>query len=148
MEKLSKFWSLARREKLACGEAFVLLLVSQVAVSTIAFKHIDRFLRTLLKDDVPTTSHSAEEIRLVKMSLSRVEGRLPLKALCLSRSITAFIMLRRRGVPAVILAGVKSDSSGLSAHAWVRIGHGASDETSESEAFTVVMSIGDERLDP
>ncbi len=148
MDHLSKFWALPRREKQASCEALILLLLSQMAVRTIAFRHIYKCLRALWKDDILATSHRADDIRLVNLSLSRVADRLPWKSLCLSRSITAFIMLRRRGVPAVMLTGVKSDNSSLIAHAWVRVGHGMIDESSENATFTVVMRIGDDRADP
>ena len=63
---------------------------------------------------------SADDIKLVNLSLSRAANLLPWKSLCLSRSIAAFIMLRRRGIPAVMFAGVKfAEDSSLLAHAWV-----------------------------
>ena len=45
MGRLAKFWSLTRREKEFLCEASILLLLSNTCVKSIAFRHIDRFLR-------------------------------------------------------------------------------------------------------
>ena len=60
-------------------------------------------------------------------------------------------MLRRRGISAVLLAGVKSlEDSSLHAHAWIRAGDGVvdwnSDGSSDNSAFAVVLRIGHELL--
>ena len=89
----------------------------------------------------------ADDIKLVNLSLSRAANLLPWKSLCLSRSIAAFIMLRRRGIPAVMFAGVKfSEDSSLLAHAWVHTGRGVIDGNSENSAFTPLVRIGQEPL--
>jgi len=71
--------------------------------------------------------------------------------LCLSRSIAGLVMLRRRGISAVLLAGVKSlEDSSLHAHAWIRATDGvvdwSSDGSSESSSFAVVLKLGHESL--
>jgi hypothetical protein len=148
MEKLVKLWSLSWREKQACFEASFLLLTTYLAVQTISFRHIYNFLKNFSTDHAHDKLNYDEDVRLVNMALSRVANRLPWKSLCLIRSITAFIMLRRRGIPAVVFTGVKSDRTSLSAHAWVRVGHDMRDEGPESATFTVVMRIGDNLLNP
>jgi hypothetical protein len=88
-----------------------------------------------------------DEIRLVNLSISRAANLLPWERLCLSRSIAAFIMLRRRGIPAVLFVGVKfSDDSKLLAHAWVYTAQTVTDDSSFNSAFTVVGRIGHESL--
>ena len=116
-------------------------------VKTIAFRHIDSFLRARWNDGIQGGIDRGEEIRLVQRSISRAANVLPWKSLCLSRSIAAFIMLRRRGIPAVMFAGVKfSEDSSLDAHAWVDTGHGVTDASSENSDFTAVIRIGQEPL--
>ena len=123
MGRLLKFWSLTRREKQFFCEAGILLLLSNLCVKTIAFRHIDSFLRARWNDCTRGAFDRADDIKLVNLSLSRAANLLPWKSLCLSRSIAAFIMLRRRGIPAVMFAGVKfSEDSSLLAHAWVDTG--------------------------
>lgn len=53
-------------------------------------------------------------------------------------------MLRHRGLPAVLVAGVKClKGSALLAHAWVRPGGVVTDGNSENAAFTPLISIGE-----
>lgn len=142
MSRLLRFWFLTRREKqFFCEACFVLLLVN-LCVRTIAFRHIDSFLRARWKGQSKGAFSHVDDIKLVKLSLSRAAKLFPWKNLCLSRSITAFAMLRRRGIPAVMFAGVKfSEGSSLLAHAWV---HAGGDEP-ESAGFAPLIRIGHER---
>ncbi len=81
-------------------------------------------------------------IRLVKVSLLRAANVFPWKSLCLSRSIAAFVMLRRRGVAVVMVAGARLENSSLLAHAWIRAGHGIIDEKPQNSTFTALVQIG------
>jgi hypothetical protein len=90
---------------------------------------------------------SNDDIKLINVSVSRAANLLPWESLCLSRSIAAFIMLRRRDISAVMFAGVKfSDDSSLLAHAWVHTADVVTDESSDNSAFTIVVRIGQESL--
>jgi len=109
----------------------------------IAFGRIDSFLRARWSDCNRNTCAQDDDIKLVNLSLLRTANLLPWKTLCLSRSIAAFIMLRRRGIPAVIFAGVKfCEGSSLQAHAWVHAGHDLPNGNSENSEFTAVLRIG------
>jgi hypothetical protein len=154
MGKLYKFWSLTGREKEFLFEAWIVLLFSNLSIKTFAFRHIDSYLRAHWKDcslGIDRLDDVKSDTELVKLSLLRAANLLPWKSLCLSRSIAELIMLRRRGIPAALLAGVKSrEDSSLHAHAWVLTGDGAvnnvnSDNYDES-AFTVLLRIGHESL--
>jgi Transglutaminase-like superfamily len=148
MRRLAKFWSLTRREKKFLCEASIWLSLSNASVMAIAFKHIDRFLRTHWTDNIQGGIDREQEIRLVQRSISRAANVLPWKGLCLSRSIAEFIMLRRRGIPAVMFAGVRfSGISSLDAHAWVDAGLGVNDESSENSGFATVIRIGTGAVD-
>ena len=143
MRRLTKFWSLTRSEKKFLCEASILLALSHTCVKAIAFKHIDRFLRTRWNDRIQADIDREQEIRLVQRSISRAANVWPWKSVCLSRSIAEFIMLRRRGIPAVLFAGVRfAGQSSLDAHAWVDAGLAVNDNNSENSSFTVVMRIG------
>ena len=96
---------------------------------------------------IPSCDDIKKDIKLVSVSVSRAANVLPWKTLCLSRSITALIMLRRRGISAVLLTGVRSlEDSSLHAHAWVRTDNGvmdwSSDGHSDNSEFTVLVRIG------
>jgi len=147
MDRLLKFWSLPRREKQFFCEASILLLLSYLGVRTIAFRRIDGFLRAHWRDSATRTGEQTDCIKLVNLSLTRAANLLGRKDLCLSECIAAFIMLRRRGIPAILFAGVKFlEDSSLSAHAWVHAGGGAIDGKSDNSAFTAVFKIGHEPL--
>jgi len=152
MRRLAKFWSLTRREKKVFWEASVLLSLSNACVKAIAFKDIDRFLRTRWNDAVRGGIDREHEITLVQRSILRAANVLPWQSLCLSRSIAEFIMLRRRGIPAVLFAGARlSGDSALNAHAWVETGLGVQGRHSENAAFAAVIRIGadaDSTLNP
>ena len=143
MSRLRKFWSLTRREKTFLFEAIILLFISNASVKAIAFRHIDRFLRTRWNDGIQGDVDREQEIRLVKNSISRAANLLPWKSLCLSRSIAQFIMLRRRGILATLFVGARfSGHSSLDAHAWVATGPGVNDKNPVNSGFTIVRRIG------
>jgi hypothetical protein len=146
MGRLTKFWSLTRREKSLLCEAGILLSLSNACVKAIAFKRIDRFLRTRWKDGFQTGIDREQELKLIQGSISRAANILPWTSLCLSRSIAEYIMLRRRGISAVMLAGVRfSGDSSLVAHAWVDTG--VNDKISANSDFAIVIRIGSGGVD-
>ncbi len=149
MSRLAKFWSMTRREKFLFFEASIQLLVANICVKLVAFRHIDRFLRTRWNESIQLDRIDREqEIRLVQSLVLRAANALPWQSLCLSRSIAEFIMFRRRGLPAVIHAGVRfSGDSSLDAHAWVEAGVGGNDKRSENTGFMPVISIGTGAVD-
>lgn len=143
MNRLAKFWSLSGGEKKFLCEASIVLLLSNVCINAIAFRHIDRFLRRHWNNDIESGIDRQREIKLVQHSISRAANVLPWKSLCLSRSIAEFIMLRRRSIPAVIFTGVRvSDHSVLEAHAWVDTGVELNNKSSEHSRFATVIRIG------
>src|SRR5262245_22163455 len=120
MGRLHKFWGLSRREKGLFCEAGILFLAAKVSVHTMPFRHIERYLRVHWGGGAADICDRHEEVRLIRLTLSRAGGLFRWKAPCLSRSIAEFIMLRRRGIPAVMYMRVKViENSALSAHAWV-----------------------------
>jgi hypothetical protein len=142
--RLLKFWSLTQREKKFFCEAGFLFLLSYLCVMTVAFRRIDKVLRASWKDSA-TVSDYADDIKLIDLSLSRVRSLIPWKRQCLSRSIAAFIMLRRRGIPAAVVTGVRfAHDSSLLAHAWVDTDDGL---IGENAAFVPLMRIGREHAD-
>ncbi len=144
MGRLLKFWSLPGREKYCFCEAGILLLLSNLSIKTIPFRQIHRFLHANWNPRTPVVLESAENVELVMLSLSRAANLLPWRSQCLSRSIAAFVMLRRRGISAVMFVGVKSlEDSSLLAHAWVHTGLEVSDENSENSTFTALVSVGE-----
>lgn len=149
MGRFHKFWMLPRRDKLCLWEACILLLLANLSVKLFAFRRIERHLRAHCKNDrllkSSASAYDKDGIKLVDLSVARAALVLPFKFLCLSRSIATFIMLRRRGFPAVLFTGVRvcADSS-LIAHAWVEPDCGMMERDSENFAFTTLVRIGPE----
>ena len=147
MGRLLKFWALSRRERQGLCEAGILLLLSNFCIKIMPWRHINRFLRAGWKDTAKSSAVRSEDIKLVRRSISRAANLLPCKSLCLSQSIAEFIMLRRRGIPAVMFAGVSySNNSSLHAHAWVETALEANDRSFANSIFTTVVRIG--QLEP
>jgi hypothetical protein len=147
MRRLGKFWSLTRWEKQVLCEAIILLSISTICVKAIAFRRIDRFMRTHWNEGVQCIDRE-QETRVIQLSISRAVNVLPWKSLCLSRSLAEFIMLRRRGIPATINAGVRfSGHSSLDAHAWVDTSLEVG-ESSKSSGFVTLIRIGTRAVDP
>ena len=71
MGRFRKFWSLSGREKCCLCEAAILLPLADLCLRTVAFRHIDRFLRARWKDDASDPSDRTEDIRIVELSVSR-----------------------------------------------------------------------------
>ena len=148
MRRVRKFWYFTRREKLFLLESCILLLVANVSVKIVAFRHINRFLHhwsDRTQKAVPSDDMRSD-IELIDLSLSRGANMLPGRSLCLSRSITKLIMLHRRGIPAMLFAGVKClDDSSLTAHAWVHAGDCVTRgdwDLGENAEFTVLLRVG------
>src|SRR5262245_11259374 len=146
MGRVRRFWYLTRREKGFFLESCILLLVANVSVKIIAFRHINSFLH-YWSDRIPKVVPSDDmrsDIELIDLSLSRAANALPGRSRCLSRSITKLIMLHRRSIPAVLFAGVKClDDSSLTAHAWVCAGDTSGNlDLSENAEFTVLVRVG------
>jgi len=143
MGRVRKFLSLSRSEKLAFFEAGVLLLLATLGVRTIAFKYIERFLRRRWSEAPRDHSDQSAVTRHVAQAVSRAETVWPWRSRCLSRSIATFVMLRRRGIPAVLFTGVRiSEDTALHAHAWVGTDDWTRDRAVESAGYTTLVRIG------
>jgi Transglutaminase-like superfamily len=126
MSQVRRFCLLTLQEKLSFLEAFGLLATISLSIKLVAFRYIHALLqRGQLTDPrgntFPHQDH-ADSLSLVSCSVSRAAKALPWETLCLSRSIAAFLMLRRRGIPTDLVLGVKRQASSLVAHAWIEVG--------------------------
>jgi hypothetical protein len=144
MRSLRKFWALPRREKAIFFEAGALLLLSSLSVRTLPFRHVDYLLRSRWGGN-SSASHPdrsrGDIVRLINLSISRALKALPLKPLCLSQAIAAFVMLRRRQIPAIIYLGAKVEDASLLAHAWVNAGDDAHTGGPDNAAYAPLTKI-------
>src|ERR1700751_1290052 len=113
MSRLVKFWRLSRREQQAFFEAGILLALCTACVAAIPFRYIDRFLSVHCKARSQRVLDRDATIAIVTRFVCRATKILPWTSLCLSRSMAEVMMLRRRGIPAVMFAGVRFDEHAL-----------------------------------
>jgi len=144
MKRLAKLWSLSWPEKVLLVEALWLLATASLSLRLVPFRTIHEFLRGRYNAaPVQEGADASAQVRAVKLAVSRAALGAFWKPRCLSQSIACLIMLRRRGVPAVLVAGVKIlEDASLAAHAWIVTDDNAVAVPSPSE-FTVILKIGE-----
>jgi hypothetical protein len=111
-----KFRSLGARQQRVVAAALVLLPVFRLGVHLLGLQRWRAFtLRTAGRP-----SHmSADDARALGALVNAVARHSPLPAACLTRSLVAEWLLRRRGIDAQLRIGVQRNSAGIAAHAWV-----------------------------
>jgi hypothetical protein len=145
MGRLRKIWSLGPREQVYLLEATVLLVMTDACLQAVAFQHIERFLSAGWWQRGSELRSHAEAIGLVQLSVSRAVRGLRWENHCLRSSIAAYVMLRRRGVPATIVAGARASEGGqLNAHAWLRPGDESAGRPPEQPGYPALLWIGPE----
>lgn len=74
----------------------------------------------------PVPADARERGGIEAVALHLAARNLPLRALCLERSLALWWLLRRQRVPAALRIGVRRNPGGepLEAHAWVEVGDG------------------------
>ena len=143
MDRLPTFLSLPFVEKKCFLEAVILIIVFRVCVRTFPYKYIARALEALWRGHSSRKLDSHPDVGLVKVSLRRAEGVFRSPRLCLPMSMAAFVMLQRRGIPALVILGVRrSSSEGMMAHAWIEIQSKSYFAAEDIAEFTPVGKIG------
>lgn len=125
--KLAIWRALSRLEKAWFLPAWILIGLARIAVLSIPFRRLARWLGhdtrgravTLLLD--PAQTARARRISRVIHLAARYA---PWQSNCLAQSIVARLMLGLHGIPYTLYFGLARDtkSSGLTAHAWVTAG--------------------------
>lgn len=111
------------RRILRAAEAAAALGLAWLLVFVLPF----RFTAGLLGLEHSTEDRAAETLadhvraRAVAGRVVRVAQRLP-HTTCLVRALAGWLMLRRRGITALVRLGVRSESGKVSAHAWLVLG--------------------------
>lgn len=125
-------------------ESGLLLLFAEPCVKTVPFASIDRWLQRRRGNRRGNQADANADINLVELSVSRAARLFPWDSKCLSRSIVIFTMLRRRGIPAVLLTGARfGDDRSLTAHAWVDTGVRTIGKDPDDDSFAELIRIGE-----
>lgn len=129
--KLASAWRLGGRRGLLVAEASILLLGARIAVATLPFRRVARWLGTPVSPGalVPPAPRERPDdaATMVSWAVRFAAGRLPVEAVCLPQAIAARAMLKRRGIAATLHLGVwrdhreavKIDPDTPPAHAWL-----------------------------
>jgi Transglutaminase-like superfamily len=138
MDFLRKWQTLSERERWLAIEAVAFLLWARVIFALlpvpIAFRLIGQ------KSRACPVAGTAEEVR---MAVTRAAHYAPFKAVCLQRAFAAFLMLRRRGLPATVHFGVRRQGdTSLVAHAWSMSAGTSVTGTSMAEEFVPIAIFG------
>jgi hypothetical protein len=129
--KLASAWRLGGRRVLLVAEASLLLLAARIAVATLPFRRIIRWLGTPVSPAALAAPAPRErpddKAALVSWAVRFAVGRLPVEAVCLPQAMAARTMLKRRGIAATLHLGVWRDHKSAvqidpdtpPAHAWL-----------------------------
>lgn len=114
---LGKLRELSWAERGLLLEAAVVLPLVSAAIRLVPFRHLMRLAEWPLGR--ASTIPRAALPRRVRWVLQVLSRRAP-GAVCLHQSLTAQILLRRRGAPSILFYGANpGDADGMKAHAWV-----------------------------
>ncbi len=87
------------------------------------FRHVGLLAgRPIRRSKLPREAR-LNRVQRIRWAIITTAARVPWRALCFQQGLAAQLMLRRRGIPAVLYYGAaQDDRSGLYAHVWVRDG--------------------------
>lgn len=115
--KLRAFHRLPRRELAATARAWLMLLVTDLAVRRLPFP----LVRSLLARGpaAPPPAVPVEVTELLARAVDRAVNHHLHPIRCLPRALVLQTLLRRAGVVTELRLGVRREADGISAHAWL-----------------------------
>lgn len=128
-------------------QAFLIFVLLDAGFRAFGFPRVFRFVDRWGRRPVRTAAPAAER-RTVRRALGAVRTATRYyyrrRLDCLPRALAAFVLLRRRGVPATLRIGVKRFPFG--GHAWVECRGEVLDDPAgdwRHESWTPILSIGE-----
>jgi hypothetical protein len=100
------------------AEALAALTLASMAIAFLPFR------RVAAAASAPGRSPARADPETVRRARSAVTGwsrRVPWRTVCFQKGLAVHWMLRRRGIPSVLLYGARRDGDGLAAHVWVDV---------------------------
>ena len=127
INKIRNFSKLSSRERSLFLEARLILGMMQVSIRTISFKRLTCSLKQQQSDtEITPLNHRELEIAItIGRAINSAANNTPWESACLVQSLTAQLMLKKRGIPGVFFLGVMKNidsSENLCAHAWSQCG--------------------------
>lgn len=126
MRRWNKLRALSAREQRFSFAAFMLQPSIALALRIWGFGAVYAFLlrrpptpQTLLSSHMQIELPGIEEPKNLARLANAAANHSPIGAACLTRSLTLWWLLRRRGIDGKLRIGVSNDTGGFEAHAWV-----------------------------
>ncbi len=119
-----RFWQLSRTNKLLILQAVIALSLFRLLIQFVPFRKISPWLGKLNQEgDFVITPEQFREIRRVQWAVVRLTTVLPWLSTCLTRAITAKLLLSQQHINATLYLGAAfNNQKALNAHAWLRCG--------------------------
>ncbi|GAB3430710.1 lasso peptide biosynthesis B2 protein [Massilia solisilvae] len=127
--------------------SWVLLGVSRALILTLSFPRLARLLGHPLgvATSVPLVSaRQCERARQVGRTIRLAARYTPWDSNCFAQALTARLLLATHRVPCAMYFGLKRDSDGMKAHAWVASGPVAVSGGSSFGRYTIVGAFASE----
>jgi hypothetical protein len=100
------------------AEALATLALASLAIALLPFRRVAAAASAAGRSAART---DPETVRRVRGAVQGWARRVPWKAVCFQRGLALHWMLRRRGIPSVLLYGARRDGDQLAAHVWVDV---------------------------
>jgi hypothetical protein len=100
------------------AEGLAALALASLAIKLLPFRKV---AAAASRPGRRTARPDSGTVRRVRGAVQGWAKRVPWKAVCFQRGLALHWMLRRRGIPSVLLYGARKDGDGLAAHVWVDV---------------------------
>src|SRR4051794_26815455 len=101
------------------AEALAALALASLAIALLPFRRVAAAASVRGRRAERIDPHPVRRVRGAVQGWAR---GVPGKAVCFQRGLALHWMLRRRGIPSVLLYGARRDGDGLAAHVWIDVG--------------------------
>jgi hypothetical protein len=120
---LGRLQRLSWQDRLLLLEAILWLAISGLAIALLPFRYVGFLAARPLRGTELAPEARLDTVKRVRWVIVSTAAWAPWRARCFQQGLAAQLMLRRRGIPAILYYGaVQDDKNGLHAHVWVRDG--------------------------
>lgn len=133
------------RYRVRVVEAMAAMVLMAAIVRVVPFSWVARFTGAARTCDSgplpPPTPTTLPRAAAVGRAVNRGAARLPRSPACLAQALAGWLMLKRRGVPSILVLGVARHAGELTAHAWLLAGDGAVCGGRKASTFTPIAAF-------
>jgi Transglutaminase-like superfamily len=103
MSLVGKFFRLPRQDGLLLVEAALWLAIAGFAIAVLPFRQVVRLAARPIRRSEPTQQSRLRDVKRIRWAIVATASRVPWHAMCFQQGLAAQFMLRRRGIPALLL---------------------------------------------